>query len=480
MRRTRFLVLSVSVIALAACAAVPVTDKNLPTPDISTKWRAGEQSSVAVQNGWLDDFNIAELSNFVDEVLQNNPDFRATVHRVQSAGFNAKVTRGNFYPTLNTEFGVSKRSIQNPFVPSNDLSFGFNARWEADVWGRIASQTAAADADYAAALYDLEGARLSLAAQVAQTWFDVMEAAAQLDLAEKTVVSYERTVQIVRGRFRRGLSTGLDLRLTISNLEAARASLENRKNQLDTQRRRLEILAGRYPAAEIMATGAIPNLKDDVPVGLPMNLLERRPDLRAAKEKLLSAGYQSQSAGKALLPSISITANANNSSPGFSEMLKFDNIFWNILGNITQPIFEGGKLRYTAKAQKELFEAGKKDFTQALLVAFKEVEDALSSDRALKEQVKYTEESAKNAVAAEHVALDQYSRGLIKIAVLLDSQRRSLDQQSQLLSVKKQRINNRIALHLALGGDFTVSEDIQAQTGKYNAPEGDADKGNAL
>ncbi|MCF8475073.1 MAG: efflux transporter outer membrane subunit [Emcibacter sp.] len=484
MKNAKYLVLSVSMLVLISCATAPVTDENLPTADIAENWRANEKTSEyvvgEVRDGWLDVLNIPALSVFVHEVLEKNPDFQATSHRMKAAGFNAEVSRGNLYPTLNANFGASRQHISNPDTTGNNLSLGLDARWEADVWGRLSARVGAADADYAAARYDREGARLSLAAQVTQGWFDIMEAEEQATLAAKTVESYERAAGVVKKRFVRGLSTGLDLRLIVTSLEASRANLSNRENQLEQEKRRLEILAGRYPAAKIMAKGEIPDLKGDVPIGLPINLLERRPDLRAAKERLISVGYSSQAAEKNLLPSFSITASGNNSSSNFSDLLKFDNIFWNLLGNITQPLFQGGKLRYTAKAQLALFEAEKQVFARNLLVAFKEVEDALSSERSLKEQVNYIEKAAENAASAENVAIDQFARGLIKISVLLESQRQSLAQQSQLISVKKQLINNRIALHLALGGDFITSEDIQAQTNNRITPQGKADKGNSL
>jgi len=484
MRSTRCVVLSVSVIALASCAAVPVTDNILPASDISANWAAVESklnhTKEDVRNGWLDDLKMPTLSHFVDEVLQNNPDFRATAHRMEAAGYRAKTSQADLYPTLNANFGAGRRHSSNPSMTGNSLSLGLDARWEADVWGRLSAQTGAAEANYSAARYDVEGARLSLAAHVTQAWFDTMEAQAQWELADETVTSYERAVDIVTKRFARGLSTGLDLRLIMSSLEAARASLNRRQDELSQQKRRLEILAGRYPAAQIMASGQLPDLISDVPVGLPVNLLERRPDLQAAKARLLAAGYISQASDKALLPKFSITASGNNSSSGFSDLLKFDNIFWNLLGNITQPIFEGGKLRYNAKASRALFEAEKQVYARILLASFKEVEDALSSEKALKSEVNHTQKAAENAISAAKVALDQYSRGLIKISVLLESQRQSLVQQSRLLAVKKQRINNRIALHLALGGDFTSKEDIQKMTTKNNAPKGEADKGNIL
>ncbi|MBL4800335.1 MAG: efflux transporter outer membrane subunit [Emcibacter sp.] len=484
MKSAKYLVLSVSVMALASCAALPVTDENLPISDISENWStmvpSSTSASQAVQDGWLSDLEMATLSSFVDEVLSHNLNYQATAHRLAAAGFNADISRGNLYPTLNASFGARRQHTSNPGVTGNNLSLGFDARWEADVWGRLSAKTKAAESDYQAARSDQEAARLSLAAQVTQTWFDVVEAQAQVTLAERTVESYTRAVRIVEKRFARGLSTGLDLRLIKSNMAASRASLSSREDQLSRQKRRLEIFAGRYPAAEIMAMGEIPDLKGDVPTGLPISLLERRPDLRAAKARLLSVGYSSQAADKALLPEFSITASGNNSSSNFTDLLKFDNIFWNLLGNISQPIFQGGKLRYAAKASQELFEAEKQVFAQTLLIAFREVEDALSSERWLKEQVMYTGRAAMNAIAAEKVAIDQYGRGLIKISTLLESQRQSLSQQSQLLSVRKQLINNRIALHLALGGDFETVKDVQKIIMNNSSIEADKNEGTIL
>jgi len=480
MKRTKYLVLSVSVIALASCANSPITDKNLPVPDISANWNTPGAISEDVRDGWLNDLKVDALSDFVAEVLKNNPGYQAQIHRMISAGYNLKVTQGNFYPTLNASLGDSRRSIQNPFTPSNNISLGLNTRWEIDVWSRLSAQTGASRATYNASRADLAGARLSLAAQVAQNWFDVMEAQDQVDLAKKTVESFERATKIARDRFSRGLNTGLDLRLIISSLEDSRATLSSRENQLGQQKRRLEILAGRFPSAQVIATGKIPDLTEDVPAGLPITLLERRPDLQAARAKLVSAGYNSKAANKALLPQLVLTASGNNTSPGFNNILKFDNIFWNVLANITQPIFQGGKLHYTAKAQEELFEAAKKDYASTVLAAFKEVEDALSSERALKQQVIHTRLAAEKAIDAEKVALDQYSRGLIKVSVLLQSQRQSLAQQSQLISVKKQQINNRIALYLALGGDFAAKEDIQDTTNKTRALQSTTNHGNTL
>ncbi|WP_417316827.1 efflux transporter outer membrane subunit [Emcibacter sp.] len=462
MNRISLLVCAVSATALTACTSIPVADRDLPGPETAASWQASSDNEGMVRDGWLDELQMPELLQFVDQVLADNPDYRSRSLLMKAAGYDRGVARADLLPSLSGGISAQRQHTSNPSVTTNSLSLGLDASWELDVWGRLSTREKAAAADYAVARYDLEGARLSLAAQVAQGWFQALEAEQQYALARRTVESYERSERIIRNRFNRGLSSGLDLRLALSNLEAARASLSDRRDQLDGARRSLEVLAGRYPSASLRAAGGLPDQLSEVPAGLPADLLERRPDLQAAKQRLYAAGYRSQQAGKALLPSFSLTGSAGNASDNFSDLLKFDNIFWNLIGNITQPVFQGGRLLNTARAQEARFEAQKEQFAQTLLQAFREVEDGLSTDRSLHEQVRHTAKAAEAAVSAEEVALDQYARGLINVTTLLDSQRQALAQQSQLLLVKRLRINNRIRLHLALGGDFTQPEDHQA------------------
>lgn len=465
---------------LSACSSFPTDNSELTNLiDIQNQWQMQSDQTANVENGWLDDFELVNLSSFVDEVLKNNPNYNEIALRMQAAGFNADVAQGRLYPRVTASGSVSRTGIDRPIQDtSNSFSLGLDASWEADVWGKLSASAAAARSNYEVAQYDFYGARLSLAAQVAQSWFDVIEAKQQLELSTRTVENFEKSTNIINNRFKRGLTSGLDLRLSLSNLEDAKATEKLRETAYRQTLRRLELFAGKYPAASMQITDQIPSTLNDVPVGVPLDILERRPDLQAAKSRLYAAGYRAQAAEKALLPSISITARGSNTSEEFKDLLKFDNVFWNLVGGITQPIFQGGQLLYAAKAEQLNFEAQKQNYAQTLLQAFKEVEDALDNDKSLKERVEHIEISAQNAVAAEQVALEQYSQGLIRISTLLQSQRQSIVQQGQLISIKKQRINNRIALYLSLGGDFrigdrnpeTFSENQDYQLGERHKP----------
>lgn len=452
-------------LALTACASLPATDSELSNSvDINSTWQALAADTAPLENGWLDDLAMAGLSDFVVEVMESNPNYNEVALRMQAAGYSADATAGRLLPRVGASANASRTGVETPVEnTSNSFSLGLDASWEVDVWGRLSANAAAARSTFEVAQYDFYGARLSLAAQVAQSWFDVIEAKQQYDLSTSTVANYERATQIIRNRFERGLSSGLDLRLSITSLEASKATEKQREASYNQVLRKLELLAGRYPSAAIEVAGDIPSELGEIPVGVPLDLLERRPDLQSAKARLLAAGYRAQAAEKAMLPSISITARGSNTTEEFGELLKFDNIFWNLVGGITQPIFQGGQLRYGAKAEQMNFEAQKQNYAQTLLRAFKEVEDALDQDRSLAARVEHTELAAENAVAAEAVALVQYSQGLIRISTLLQSQRSSLTQQSQLLSIKKQRINNRISLYLSLGGDFSADSSVESQ-----------------
>ncbi len=464
MNTSKLLATSALPLILASCASLPVDDGELTNSiDINNQWQTSDGASTAVVNGWLDDLDMASLSDFVDQVLENNPNYNEVALRMQAAGSSADAAAGRLLPRVSGSASASRTGVETPVQnTSNSFSLGLDASWEIDVWGRLSADAAAARSNFEVAQYDFYGARLSLAAQVSQAWFDVIEAKQQYDLATATVINFDSATGIIRNRFERGLSSGLDLRLSITNLEAAKATEKLRETEYNVARRRLELFAGRYPSASIPVSGEIPNNLEDIPIGVPLDLLERRPDLQSAKARLYAAGYRAQAAKKALLPSISITARGSNTSEEFGELLKFDNVFWNLVGGITQPIFQGGQLRYAAKSEQYNFEAQKQNYAQTLLRAFKEVEDALDRDRSLAARVEHTELAAQNAIAAEQVALEQYSQGLIRIATLLQSQRQSLTQQSQLLSIKKQRINNRISLYLSLGGDFRTQSDIDA------------------
>jgi outer membrane protein, multidrug efflux system len=467
------------VVFAAGCASIPMPDHpaiGIVPPDHYTSAHVVVTQSVfadsvdAHQASWWQELGDTTLSDLVMEGLLHNRDLAAASHRLDavqaqarmagagrlpqaSAGTNANRSRRNFigFPVAGPAGGGVATSTTTTYDASLLIS------WEVDLWGRLRSGHAAALADVEASQADFAGARLSLAAQVAKLYFRVIEARHQLDLARATAASQQSSAQQIEVRYARGLRTSLDLRLARSSAASAQAQVAARTFLLDGVTRQLEVLLGRYPAAALDGAGALPALASDVPAGLPADLIRRRPDLAAGERRLVASRLRVTEARRALLPRISLTASGGRSSDALGDLLDGDYSVWNLVGNLSQPLFQGGRLR----AQVDLATAGQDaalaQYASTALRAFGEVETALVQQALLADQERLTQMAATEALAAERLAGDRYARGLSNYITLLESQRRAFEAQSQLLSVRLQRLQARIDLYVALGGSFESS-----------------------
>jgi NodT family efflux transporter outer membrane factor (OMF) lipoprotein len=290
--------------------------------------------------------------------------------------------------------------------------------------------------------------------QTAKAWFAAVEAARQVQLAEATLENYRTTNDQVHSRYRLGLRPSLDVRLSESNVADAEALLFLRKNQLQSIKRQLETLIGRYPSAKIeLSTSLSPELKS-VPSGIPADIVKNRPDLIAAEKRLASSYARVIESKRALYPRLSLTASGGTSTNELKNLLNGDFSVWNLVGNLLQPIFQGGRLR----AGVDLAQARELEtlalYAQNVLNAYSEVETALEAEGLLAEREKALQTAVDQAMAARNLAQIRYSRGLTDLIEVLESQRQAFLSQSQLLIVRRQRLDNRIDLYLALGGDF--------------------------
>jgi NodT family efflux transporter outer membrane factor (OMF) lipoprotein len=337
---------------------------------------------------------------------------------------------------------------------SNNFGVSLNVSWELDVWGRIRSAAAAAVANVQSQRADYAAATLSLAAQTTKSWFAVIESRQQVELAEATVVSYRETARQAKDRVEGGVQSPVDQDLALANLASAEALLQDRRQLLDVALRQLEVLLGRYPTGLLNTEAELPAIPAPVPAGLPAELLRRRPDLVAAERQVAAASQQIVSDQAALLPRISLSASGGSASSELQDILSGDFLIWSLASNLVQPVFEGGRLRARIAVaegrHKETLEA----FAQLALQAFSEVEIALAAEAFLTERERSLEAAATAAESAARVSGNRYVQGVDQLIVVLEGQRRALDAQGALLSVRRQRSDNRVDLHLALGGGF--------------------------
>lgn len=410
--------------------------------------------------GWLVDFQDSTLHALVREALSNNPDLRVTAAKLETAQANAAISGTTRTPTLSVRAQASRTkrnsasgfkivsSRNNRFSPTLELA------WEADVWGRLGDTARAARLDAEAAAANLHAARLSLAANTAKGWFNLTEAELQLQLASQTYRSYTNNLAVLEDALQRGLSKALDVRLMRTSVRNAENTVQLRLRERDGARRSLEVLLGRYPRSELALADELPKLATAVPAGLPAQLLERRPDIRAAQANFFASHQRVNAAQKERLPQISLTSSAGTSTDELKDVLDVNNNIWSLAANLTKPIFDGGKIRAQIDRAKAQREEARHAYVQAALQAFAEVETALAAEKFLTAQSTALAASVEESTEAEELAQDDYLAGLADIVTVLESQRRVFDARRALLELQNLRLQNRIDLYLALGGEF--------------------------
>ena len=287
-------------------------------------------------------------------------------------------------------------------------------------------------------------------------------ASQQAALAQADVEARTNQLEIVERRFQRGVVRSSDVRTARSALASSEATLASRQRALSNAARALEVNLGRYPSAQILPAEDLPTLGALPNPGRPEAMLARRPDVVAAQARLAAAGYSASAAQKALYPGLSLRASLGDGGADLADALDFDDLVRTVAGSITAPIFQGGRLR----AQRDQADAQAEQLSARLvstaLTALREAEDAIEADRRLDQRVAALTVAADEAREALALVERQYASGLSTIFELIDAQTRQISAQSQLITARNDRVDNRIALHLAIAGDFRAGGGVTA------------------
>jgi NodT family efflux transporter outer membrane factor (OMF) lipoprotein len=418
------------------------------------------QTAQTDPTAWLADLQSPELTDFVAEALAHNPELEATAARFAQAVAEARIAGAEILPSAGLGLNGNRQKIST-FGPTStggvifeNYDLALNLSWELDLWGRLRDQTAAALARAEASQAELAAARLSLAAQTAKAWLNVIEAGEQMALAERTAQAYRDNQVAIESRFRRGLSQGFDLRRIRTEAAAAQADVSARKAALDRSIRTLENIIGRYPAAALNSQASLPDLPPNIPLGLPADLLQRRPDLIAAERQLAAAERTQRADRKQRLPQMSLTASGGTASQAFDNLLDGDFSVWSLAGNLTQPVFQGRRIAANIDRSTAQLDQAAANYRDTALRAFLEVETTLAAEQFLRREANQLNIAAEEATAAEALAWERYSKGTGDFISALDAQRTADTTRSRRLALEKRILQNRIDLYLALGGDF--------------------------
>lgn len=442
---------------LVSCEALKgpraVATKKISVPAAFAQARSGQNEKIST--GWLKEFRDPRMSQIVLQAIEENQGLKAAAHRLKAAREGTIIGRAARLPSVNASTGYRQSDGQAvSFAESYNISL--NASWEPDLWGRLRNLDLATRADFAASIADFRGARLSLAANTAQAWCNLVTAEQQLTLAKTNVESFATALGVVERRYRANTLRAVDVQFARNNVANSRRSLSVRQLDRDNAARNLEIFLGRYPAATVTSSSDLPYLSESIPVGLPAGLLERRPDLQAARARLLASAQDAEASRKNLLPNLRLTSGASAGDASIRRAFDPNFLVYSIASSLAQTVYQGGALSARARAALDRNRAQIEDYVRVALLAFREVEATIQADRSLAEQETFLRQEVKQSQLAVKRALSDISLGIDGASFLeyLEAQRRAEAAGISLIRLKNQRLQNRIDLHLALGGDY--------------------------
>lgn len=424
------------------------------------KWQApAEINAALLSENWLADFADPHLEELIERALTQNFDLRLTALQLENVHASSRLPAASLWPAIGADFNGRRGETKltkhgsTSVLGTKKVGVGLNVSWELDVWGRLADKASASRYEVEAAAADYRAARISLVGQVAKLWYRVVSENMQLLLLERTTESYRLATGLIRERYQSGIASPLDVRLALTNLASTENLFYSRKSSLEYTKRDLQRLLNEYPDGRINVPTKLPPLPQHVRAGVPADVLQNRPDIGAARNRLEAAELRVVVAQKEFLPKISLTGELGTSSTALHDILDHNHSFWNLFGGLTQPIFQGGRLQANLDLANISATETKTSYGQILHRALYEVEQSLSAGHYLIDRYKAVARSENEATAAEQLAMEEYSAGLLDIITFLEAQRRSLNARSDLIEVHYLQLANRIDLYVALGGN---------------------------
>ncbi len=460
------LAIALSALLMAACSKpvqLPVHQFTVPVPEA---WRGAATEPPALHSDWWAYLDDPRLDNAIRKALDCSQSLRAATARIEVAAQERLIVGTADWPEISV--GANRlRQRQNfvglPFPGLSDkvlkstysnAGLTFNIAWEADLWNRLSSQKLAADAGISAREADWLAVRLSLSGQVAKAWFAAVEAHGQVEAARAVADHLEAVAEWTRERYRHGSLSPVDVRVAESDIERARSSVRERERRRDLFVRQVEVLACEYPTGERAPSAKLPSLPPQVPAGLPSELVQRRPDLIAAEQALLGADARIVQARAALRPSFALTTAAGTASNKLLDLVNPSLQAWSYALGFAQPLFNRGRLKANVRATEARAQEAAANYESLMWTAYLEVESALASEDTLRNQQSLLRNSQQTTREAIELAETRYVAGMGDILSILALERTVLETESAVMALQRARIDNRIDLHLALGGSF--------------------------
>jgi NodT family efflux transporter outer membrane factor (OMF) lipoprotein len=457
---------------LAGCAVGPDYKRaDVETPAAFKEaegWKQAEPRDDAQRGNWWVLYGDAQLNALVEQVAVSNQNVRAAEAQYRQAAALLDATQAQYYPTLSagvsanrgqgTSSASSASTASTTITPGapirNTARASISASWEADVWGRIRRSVESNDAAAQASNADLRAALLSAQATLVQTYLQLRVLDAQRRMLDETVVAYERSLQITRNRYDAGVAGRVDVAQAESQLNSAQAQAIDLGVQRAQYEHAIATLIGKAPANFHLEANDIVPVLPVIPLALPSQLLERRPDIASAERNMAAANAQIGVAQAAYFPDLTISSTGGYQSSSFSKLLTLPNRFWSLGPALALTLFDAGA-RSAQKAQAVAgYDKNVALYRQTVLSAFQEVEDNLAALRILANEAEPQKAAARSAAEALALTNNQYQAGTVSYLNVVTTQASSLSAARSELDITGRRLVASAALLKALGGDW--------------------------
>ncbi len=448
-------------VLLGGCSLAP--DYNRPQLALPNAWTMDHESKgEGLHADWWTRFNDALLNSLIEEALSKNRTLAQSMAQVEAARAQLGLANANRFPTLEGEgqalpTWVDRTKVTDSTAP---YSAGFLASWELDLWGKYKNASEAAKAELASSQASRSAMRLAVAGQTAMAYFTLLSLDIQIDIAQNTLATRQKEVQIYNDRYALGYISKLDLMQAKTAVETAQTTLHRALAAREAAEASLLVLVGRSPRSIMEETVSGKNILTNlqavpvIPEGLPSELLERRPDIVAAEQTLIAANARIGVAKAAWFPSISLTGLLGIVSPHLHELFSGPQNTWYYGGTATVPLFEAGRIGAEVDSVKAAQQEALAGYEQAIQNAFADVRDALARQSEGTFVVASLEHAVADAQASNNLAKARYAVGYSSYLEVLDTERTLFQYQLELATAREEQLGAIVDVCMALGGGW--------------------------
>lgn len=461
----------VIMLALSGCITVG-PDYISPKTSTPEKWSSviptGNEDKEALQKWWAT-LNDPELTSLIERSLGSNLGIREAKARVREARARRGISNAGLFPTVDAS-GSARRSSGTNGTESDLYSMGFDAGWELDLFGGTRRSVEAAGADLEASEEGLHDVLVSMTAEMALNYVEVRLYQKRLEIAESSLAAQTETYEIAGWRNEAGLVSGLDVEEATYNLERTKAQIPALRSGLQQAINRIAVLLGKDPGSlndELYKQGEIPVTPVEIAVGLPAELLRRRPDVRQAERRLAAQTARIGAATAGLYPQFTLSGSIGLEAMEFNELFSYGNRSYGIGPSFRWNIFDAGSIRKNIEVQNALQEQALIQYETAVLQSLHDVENALTAYAGEQVRRRSLLESSNASGRAVKIAQDQYASGLIDFQSLLTAQQSLLSIEDQLAVSDAEVTSNLIRLYKALGGGWTSLQPASEDQGEF-------------